>query len=58
LKHGKIKTVVSGYKVRNGNPAKQGLKLDFFGDFVSAGHVRNGNPAKQGLKRSVAELSW
>jgi len=38
-------------KVRNGNPAKQGLKLVLVLLLcVSLRLVRNGNPAKQGLK--------
>jgi len=42
--------------VRNGNPAKQGLKHSVFSVVYDANFpvVRNGNPAKQGLKRDCS----
>jgi len=43
--------------VRNGNPAKQGLKLTWFNCVVNSQGVRNGNPAKQGLKHAVAVVT-
>jgi len=41
------------YVVRNGNPAKQGLKRCNNEDCIPMELVRNGNPAKQGLKLSI-----